>query len=182
MLTIKKVLLSTILACTVFSVSADSKLASLDSVNAQQIWAESVAKQMAEIKSTEDLYKLEDSEVWNSLSEHAQRDFIESLVINNRGLASLNHSVLEAELTASEIYTLLSLFGAQKIASTMIGARVEDATDVLILSRPSLNHSEETFSVMSGGTTTKGETHRGYYCAYRGTCLEQDGSTCTSSC
>ncbi|WP_332604830.1 hypothetical protein [Acinetobacter sp. ESBL14] len=52
------------------------------------------------------------------LSKNGKARFLSSLRFNDKGLTSFGHLDLEAELSASEIYQILSLFGVQELIST----------------------------------------------------------------
>jgi hypothetical protein len=78
-----------------------------------------VDTRMAQVKSRAELdaYLREDSNQDHplfALSEDRLRQFLGSLVFTERGLASFNASALEAELTATQIYRVLSLFGLDR--------------------------------------------------------------------
>jgi hypothetical protein len=94
-----------------------------------------VDTRMAQVKSRAELdaYLREDSNQDHplfALSEDGLRQFLGSLVFTERGLASFNASALEAELTATQIYRVLSLFGLQRMAPLVAAkARVETGLD-----------------------------------------------------
>ena len=63
------------------------------------------------------------------LTEDGLKRFIDSLVFTDKGLASFDALVLEAELTSSQAYSLLALFGLQRLAPYLKNARVESDLD-----------------------------------------------------
>ncbi|WP_052749074.1 hypothetical protein [Arsukibacterium ikkense] len=189
MLIRKNIIWSTVFAIAAFNVSANSDLSGADSAKLNQLWENTVSHQLAPIKSTKDLYKLDSNKSWESLTEYAKNTFVESLVINDKGLAGFNYAVLEAELTVSEIYSILSLFGAQRLASLMTDAIVESETDVLLLNNPQYRKSQKTdlsepggYQIMNGGGVVSKSDQKGKYCHDAGQCLDQDGAICTTSC
>ncbi len=61
----------------------------------------------------------------NKLSPAARKRFLDSLQFNEKGLTTFRSADLESELSVSEIYAVLSLFGEQSIAGRLFrGARV----------------------------------------------------------
>ncbi|HEX6096537.1 MAG TPA: hypothetical protein VF432_09455 [Thermoanaerobaculia bacterium] len=69
----------------------------------------------------------------NLLSPAARERFLNSLVFTDRGLGGYHYGDLQAQLTASQIYRLLSLFGAQHTTPLLKGARIESRADQLIM-------------------------------------------------
>lgn len=47
------------------------------------------------------------------------------MVFSDKGLASFSYAELEAELTPTQIYEIMSLFGLQRLVPMMSGARIE---------------------------------------------------------
>lgn len=139
-----------------------------------------IALELAVIKSSADIYKLDvDDSPLNLLSSDTRNRFIDSLVFNERGLAGFSYIELEAELTPSQIYKLLSYFGAQHLASLMTNARTETSTDILIL-----NQQPRYQTLRANEITPMGPPgdHKGYACSERATCRESAGAICMSSC
>ncbi|RUL70969.1 hypothetical protein [Dyella choica] len=100
-----------------------------------------IAARLAPIKSIKDLNAYiartpaADSPL-DYLSPEAKNRFISSLQFNGKGITSFSYADLEAELTPSQIYKLLSLFGMQRTVPFMKGARVVDDTDKMIMAVP----------------------------------------------
>ncbi|MDX1442660.1 MAG: hypothetical protein R3270_02655 [Gammaproteobacteria bacterium] len=93
-----------------------------------------IASAMATIRSQEaaaDFIKRPDvgTTAFGPLSSESRQKFVDSLVFTEKGLASFRYAELEAELTPTQIYKLLSLFGAQHAAFALDNARVETALD-----------------------------------------------------
>ncbi|KFN42588.1 hypothetical protein [Arenimonas oryziterrae] len=68
------------------------------------------------------------------LSARRRRHFLSTLSFNESGITGYNYRDLEAELTVTEIYQVLSLFGAQHTTRLVEDARVETDLDRMILS------------------------------------------------
>ncbi|GLQ89131.1 hypothetical protein [Dyella flagellata] len=103
--------------------------------------ADEIAARLAPIKSIKDLtaYMARTSaadSLLNLLSPAAKNRFLSSLQFNEKGITSFSYADLEAELTPSQIYELLSLFGIQRTVPLMKGARVVDDTDRMIMANP----------------------------------------------
>jgi hypothetical protein len=87
----------------------------------------------------------------------AKQRFIASLVFTENGLGSYKYSDLEA-LSPTEIYKILSLFGA------------EHTTSMVTKERPTTQQNEP------------GGDYKDYWCSGRATCSESLGHICMSSC
>lgn len=103
------------------------------------------------------------------LSESARRRFVASLTFNDNGLTGFRYDDLEAELTFSQAYEILQLFGAQsKLAVLDLAVSSEgDAAlfDVLEKSPPSL-----------------AQDYKEYKCIGRATCRLAEFHICMSGC
>jgi len=115
---------------------------------------------------------------FDKLSPAAKQRFLASLTFNENGLTGFSYADIERELTPSDIYQLLSLFGVQRLAPTASkGARIDTATDALIHASPMTCGPGHTVDPGSGGCD-----HDGYRCQSRGTCLQTMQAICTSNC
>ncbi|WP_159016679.1 hypothetical protein [Cognatiluteimonas profundi] len=72
---------------------------------------------------------------FTALSRGAQERFLQSLVFTTKGLASFEYADLSAELTATQVYKLLALFGAQDSTHFIPNLRVVDSTDAAIVDK-----------------------------------------------
>lgn len=120
-----------------------------------------LAHHLAPIKSDQDLQRLlrEDDPVLaplRALSPAAQARFVRSLRFTERGLASFYYGDFREELTASQSYRLLSLFGAQDSLGAIPGLRAESQADFAVLE-------------YSGQEPVVGD-YEGYECVSRATC------------
>lgn len=93
-----------------------------------------VDSQFARVKSFEQLEAYLDAgspaeSPFLHLTEDGLKRFIDSLVFTEKGLASFDALVLETELTSSQAYSLLALFGLQRLAPYLKNARVESDLD-----------------------------------------------------
>lgn len=101
------------------------------------------------------------------LTPDAQRRFISSLSFNKSGLTGFEYADLESELTPTEIYKILKLFGVQHTTAFMNGAHIKTKTDHLIMGEsPSL----------------RAEDHKGYKCVGRANCYQTMFYICMSGC
>ncbi len=125
----------------------------------------------------------------DALSQNSKRDFIGSLKFTKKGLSSFNYNVLEAELTPTEIYGILSMFGLQRGTGQFDNARPQTSLDQAILNlygenNRSIQANSGFESQFHGGSWGKiaDEFLEGYRCLSQGTCVQADGHACTSNC
>ncbi|WP_439448986.1 hypothetical protein [Stenotrophomonas sp. ATs4] len=102
------------------------------------------------------------------LSPLARKQFVESLVFGDRGLASFSYEPIVNEMSASEAYRLLSLFGAQRATVYIPGLRQESDADHMV--------------VQAANPNPVFEDYPGYACSGRATCSTSMSSICMSSC
>lgn len=139
-----------------------------------------VALALAKVKSKADLEELALQESpLDLLPAEAKQRFIDSIVFNERGIGGYYYSDLEAELTPTQIHSILSLIGVQHTVSKLNNARIETNADMLLMLTPNVSPVQQN---LGGAISIGGTDHKGYYCASRGTCREEDGSICTSNC
>ena len=74
----------------------------------------------------------------NSLSQAAKGRFLKSLIFNEKGLSSFGEADLKTELSASQVYRILSLFGVQSSTQIIQGLRMENDIDRAIMSKASI--------------------------------------------
>ncbi len=70
----------------------------------------------------------------HQLSHGGRETLLTSLVLTDKGLGSFNYQVLEDELTPTQIYEVLSLFGLGELVSLFKHARIETSDDERLLS------------------------------------------------
>lgn len=142
----------------------------------------------AAIKSESDLrdYLLAEqpSSPLNKLSPEGKAKFLSSLRFGDQALGGYNYEVLEKELTASQIYDVLSLFGAQATTHLLTGARVQTKTDALIMKPQAINRpcGPNIESCDSGGGDGGDTDYHDYGCGRPHTCISEPGSICMHSC
>lgn len=68
-----------------------------------------------------------------ALSPSGRQEFIDRLTFNENGLTGYRYAILENELTPSQIYSVLSLFGTQKHIGLFKKARVASQVDAQLL-------------------------------------------------
>lgn len=143
----------------------------LQSIDAEQARLRSIDFEMAPIKSQADLAAYLRSAGRNSplmaLSPGARDRFIASLAFNENGLVGYNHEELGRELTASQAYRLLALFGAQR-TTHLVGARIESDADRVVAAKPIVPQ------LMSD--------HDGFRCLGAHNCFETPLFICMTGC
>jgi len=130
--------------------------------------------EMAPIKSHADLQAYmrgREPSPLDLLSAGARRHFIESLVFNENGLVGYEYSDLVMELSATDIYKVLALFGAQRTTSLLKGARVTSDLDRTIM-----------FGRGEFSSSLRAADYEGYRCESRATCGENMHTICMSGC
>jgi hypothetical protein len=106
----------------------------------------------------------------DAFSPSLRQMFLSSLTFNEKGITGFRYDVLES-LTPTEIYKILSLFGAQGFTPQLTNVRIVTPTDNLIMSPP------------SGGVIGIGfDFLKDYRCQSRGTCHVDNMAACTSNC
>ena len=131
-----------LLSATLVVISLPSGLLKSAELDNRTLGKEAIERQLAHvsapIKTETDLRdylatSTEGSTRFDALSPGARQRFVQSLVFTEKGLASFDYRDIQSELTASEIYQLLSLFGAQRSTGVIPSPRVETPTDAAIM-------------------------------------------------
>lgn len=112
----------------------------------------------------------------DALSLAAKQRFLASLRFNENGLTTFEYVDLENELTPTQIYRILSLFGAQRDTSLMKSARIQTDTDRLIMS-PNVIGSPNGIVYYPPS-----EDHMDYECQGQHTCHRSAGDICMTGC
>ncbi|MDP5210734.1 hypothetical protein [Microbulbifer sp. 2205BS26-8] len=106
----------------------------------EEAWKENKATNLllAPIKNQVDLQTyLASAPIENTplvaLSEVEREIFINSLVFTNKGLASFNYDALSYGPTATEVYSILALFGAQALTPFLPGIMIASELDRSIM-------------------------------------------------
>jgi len=137
-----------------------------------------IAREIAPVKSLQDFYRQQAHQsrgidAFGKLTPKSRAEFIAGLVFGERGLASFNFKVIEDELSFSEAYDLLGLFGVQYTIKHMKGLKVRSNADLLV--------KEGTIRPMACcDENESGE--KGYRCESRGTCALSQTHICTDNC
>lgn len=108
------------------------------------------------------------------LSDAARTRFVTGLRFGEQGLASYDYEPITSELTVSQAYRVLSLFGAQRTLSLLPDLRVSSPEDRNVLG--------STDSALFQNPNPVIDDYPGYACAGRATCSESMHSICMSSC
>ena len=104
------------------------------------------------------------------LSPAAKHRFLGSLTFNESGLTGFDYSDLRAELTVTQIYRVLAIFGAQRVVPLIKGARVESAVDRILMAAPGNTSDLPT------------DDHEDYRCEGAHTCSGSPRHICMSGC
>jgi hypothetical protein len=139
--------------------------------------APGVVLPMATIRSQSDLKRYlaatgNSGSPLSALSSNARTRFLSSITFNEKGITGFHYGDLQSELTASQIFDVLHLFGAEKDVALVPNVRVETAAD-----RRAISSLVDPVDTVADGTD-----YKGYYCASRATCGPSKDSICTSNC
>jgi hypothetical protein len=109
----------------------------------------------------------------DALSTGGRSHFLSSLDFNEKGLTTFNYADLQKELTPTQIYQVLALFGKQHDTALITNARPEHVTDAASGAVP-----------MCGGMNCVLQVHDNYYCDKNNphTCNSAANQICTSNC
>lgn len=124
------------------------------------------------------------------LSPGARKRFLNSVTFNEKGITGFSYDDLEAELTPSQIYRVLSLFGAQHLTKQIRGARVESEVDRAIMETPIIVPKAATSPIISPmsfpgdvpACPTQPCDYAEYKCIARATCESSTRHICMRSC
>jgi hypothetical protein len=111
------------------------------------------------------------------LSIQGRARFLNSLSFGSHGLASYSYADLQAELTASQIYRVLGLFGVQRSTSLIKGVLIATPDDRAIMAVP-----DSLTPQGLGHGSQLGMDHDDHRCLSRGTCESAYTYICTSNC
>jgi len=101
------------------------------------------------------------------LSDEARTRFVSSLQFNHAGLVSYSFEDVQAELTATQAYRLLALFGAQRTLGLLPDLEIRTADDERVM------HSLTPSLIID---------HPGYECAGKSTCSISSSRICMQGC
>jgi hypothetical protein len=128
-----------------------------------------VSQETAQVRSLEQLGEhlrnAGDRSPLAALSPAARMRFIDSLAFNGNGLTQYRYDVLRRELTASQSYSIMKLFGVEDSATFLRSSRVKSDLDAVIASLRMF------------------QDHDGAKCVSPGTCEKHwESYICTSNC
>ncbi|UPG92808.1 hypothetical protein [Luteibacter aegosomatissinici] len=133
-----------------------------------------VDRAAAPIHSEDDLYRYttltpKAQSPLSLLSPQGQKRFLSSLKFNDNGLVGFNYADLRNELTPVQIYQVLSLFGAQRLAAVVAGPKTgpTEADSALGLVKPAEG---------------VGDDYEGYACLHPHTCSKSINDICMRGC
>lgn len=105
-----------------------------------------------------------------ALSKQGTRKFIASLRFNEYGLTSYRYDILEQELSVTDAYLVLSLFGAQDDIRMLDKARVDSQLD------------NDLLMVRDLAAECSGGDYKDMQCSARATCAPMTRHICKSNC
>lgn len=105
----------------------------------------------------------------NKLSPQGLQHFVSSVQFNEKGVTTYDYSDLRAELSATQVYQVLALFGIQHSTSAIPGLQVLDDADRAIANTGNINR----MLIADYGD---------YKCEARATCSSALSKICTSNC
>ncbi len=121
----------------------------------------------------------EDNTPFAALSTASRNELYKSLTFSDLGLSGFNYKVLEAELTPTQIHSLLSLFGLQHLTKAHKFARIVSTDDAALMGANQRKSGwyNNVDDVDSGG-------HMGYVCVQnmRASCAKSQDWICTDRC
>ena len=106
------------------------------------------------------------------LPAKARARFLDSVTFNDAGVTGYRLDLLQDELTVSQAYQVLALFGEQRDVRHLDKAAIESELDLDVLR--SLD--------ASGAKAQCDEDHPSYKCVARATCQSATGFICKSNC
>jgi len=173
----KRIFLAAAFLSASFSIQVSAESSDFVSPVDEVASSRNIAFELAPVKSQQTLraYQSITPDVLSplgKLSLSAKAEFLSSLTFSEKGLTGFNYRVLEDELTASQVHSLLALFGAQHLTARLKGASVETEADYTIRGT----------RVKGGIYTPELGDYSGYKCVERATCMESRSYICMSSC
>lgn len=136
-----------------------------------------IAYELAPVKSKADLDRLSSQHSpLDALSPDAKSRFLENITFGNKGITGLYYGDLENELSFTQLYKILALFGAQHLIAKFGNARIETVADTLLKTK-SLGAKNTP-----GLKGQPGEDYKGYACISPHTCAKRTFHICMSGC
>lgn len=108
---------------------------------------------------------------FSKLSPGARKRFLAGVTFNERGITGFRYGDLEMELSATDAYRILSLFGVEDLVPMLAHLRTDTPADQLIMAKAGTRV-----------TPTLRADYMNYWCASRATCLPQEEAICTTNC
>ncbi|MDA8682498.1 hypothetical protein N9M08_08175 [Porticoccaceae bacterium] len=142
---------------------------------------------LAPIKSQEDLIALSNQpSSLDALSNYHKEMFVKSVQFGKDGVGGYYYGGLEAELTPTQIYSILALIGKQADVVTFKDARIETKADTLLLVSPKISShdNEDLVKAKLTGFRNEHDTHgpgeKDMRCSGAGECGPWGGYTCSA--
>ena len=112
------------------------------------------------------------------LPRNSRGKFVSSITFNEKGITGYNYDILERELTLSQVYEVLALFGQQYNIGHMKAASIKTDLDMEISRLIQLEADSNKGLMNQCGSSD----HKGYACTARATCSSSYTKICMSSC
>lgn len=116
------------------------------------------------------------------MSDAARGRFIQSITFNENGITGFSYQDIQSEMSPTEIYQLLSLFGAQHVTPLIRGAIARTALDRAIMAGAGKPSSNTGGGIVQPSLAPAGGDHEGYQCVSRATCYAATSYICMSTC
>lgn len=199
-------LVTLLLPFSVFSQAVPGKLSQPEITTAVQV--RQLALYMAKIKSSADLARhlrmvpLKSSPL-GQLSDAGRKSFLSSLTFNASGLTGYRYADLEAELTPTQIFNVLALFGTQHNTPLFKNAKIKTRQDQLVSKVSYGTLGDEDWNDPIGGGSDPFDwgdwgdwgggwgnwgidpvykDYEGYECAKAATCAVKNFNICKDNC
>lgn len=144
------------------------------------IGANSVVAPMGTIRSQGDLQRYlaataKSGSPLDALSSSGRARLLSSLTFNEKGITGFHYGDLQSELTASQTFEVLHLFGVERDVKLIPNIRVETPADHRVI-------SALPFAGDGGDGGSDGKDYKDFWCVSRATCNPSPTSICTSNC
>lgn len=114
----------------------------------------------------------------NLLSKAGLAEFLDSLTFNKQGLTGYKFSNLEEELTPTQIYRILALFGSQSHVRSMKNAKIKTEADRRLIEATPASFYGDVWDENSGDP----DHYHHYRCHLPATCATATSFLCDRSC
>lgn len=114
----------------------------------------------------------------NLLSKAGLAEFLDSLTFNKQGLTGYKFSNLEEELTPTQIYRILALFGSQSHIRSMKNAKIKTEADKRLMEITPASFYDDIWDENTGDP----DHYDHYRCHLPATCVKATSFLCDRTC